>query len=158
GVGPRATPAVEAERLYCIGASGIFHCLDAERGSVIWKRDLQEEFGAKGIVRGPEFWGHSGSPLVDGEVVLISTGGPDGAVAAFQKQSGALIWKALQDPAGYSSPIALTIDGVRQAVFLTGRALVGLSMDDGALLWRFPWETKDDCNIATPIAVGNYVF
>jgi outer membrane protein assembly factor BamB len=95
---------------------------------------------------------------VEGELVVTSTGGPDGAVAAFNKYTGHLAWKALTDLAGYSSPIGATFAGVRQLVFFTGVGVVGLSPVDGTALWRFPWETNDYCNIVTPIAAGNYVF
>jgi outer membrane protein assembly factor BamB len=158
GDGPRSTPAVEGDRIYLIGAGGIFHCLDTADGRVRWRHDLDAEFGGAAVPRGPAYWGHCCSPLVEGVLVVTSTGGPNRAVAAFNKHTGRLVWKALDDPAGYSSPIAATLAGTRQFVFFTGVGLVGLSPADGSLLWRFPWETNDYCNIVTPIAAGNYLF
>src|SRR5437899_2202682 len=83
--------------------------------------------------------------------------GSPGAVAAFDKVRGDVLWTSLDDPHSYSSPIAVRIAGVAQLVFFTGLGLVGLAAQDGNELWRFPWETNDYCNIATPVAVGNYL-
>jgi outer membrane protein assembly factor BamB len=51
----------------------------------------------------------------------------------------------------YSSPIAYMVGGARQVAFFTAYALVGLSPQDGKLLWRFPWKTRYDVSAATPI-------
>jgi outer membrane protein assembly factor BamB len=153
GSGPRATPAVDGDFVYAVGPTGLFHCLVAATGALVWRHDLREEFQAR-----PFQYGMASSPLVEGELVYTTPGGPDGqAVAAFDKRSGRLVWKALDDPMGYSSPIAATAAGVRQVLFLTNKALVSFS-PQGQLLWRYPWETEGGFNIATPLAFGNYVF
>jgi outer membrane protein assembly factor BamB len=158
GVGPRATPAVDGDRVYVTGAGGIFQCLNAATGQLLWRHDLPEEFG-EGERRGTlAYWGHCCSPTVEGRLVITETRGVHGDVAAFDKTTGELVWQALADRAGYSSPIAVTLDGVRQLVFFTGEGLVGLAVGDGKLLWRYPWETNDECNIATPVAADRYLF
>jgi outer membrane protein assembly factor BamB len=154
GAGPRSTPAVDDGHVYTVGPTGIFHCLRADTGTLVWRHDLLQEFGGSQPRYGMAF-----SPLVEGDLVYTMPGGPDGgAVAAFDKHDGRLVWKALSDPVGYSSPIAATLAGVRQVLFLTNTALVSLSPRDGRVLWRHPWETKDGFNIATPIVFGDYVF
>jgi hypothetical protein len=72
--------------------------------------------------------------------------------------TGKVRWKALDDPAGYSSPVISTAAGVRQVVCLTGTELVGLDPRTGEVYWRFPWETKFEVNASTPIIRGDYVF
>jgi len=158
GVGPRATPAVDGDRVYVTGAAGIFHCLNTTTGAKLWRHDLAEEFGEGALPGKLAYWGHCCSPLIEGRLVITETRGPQGDVAAFDKQTGDLVWKALPDPAGYSSPIAVTLGGIRQVVFFTGAGLVGLSIEDGKALWRYAWETQDDCNIATPVAADRYLF
>jgi hypothetical protein len=154
GNGPRSTPAVDGPYVYTVGATGIFHCLEAATGRVVWSHDLLKEFEAPNLQ-----WGTAFSPLVEGDLVFTMSGGPDGnSLAAFDKRSGGLKWKALDDPAGYSSPIAVTAAGVRQVVFFTGKNLVGVSPQDGKLYWSYPWETKDGVNAATPISWGDYLF
>jgi outer membrane protein assembly factor BamB len=158
GVGPRATPTVDGDRVYTTGAGGIFHCLNALTGERLWMHDLPEEFGEGARPATLAYWGHCCSPLVEGRLVVTETRGVLGDVAAFDRDTGALVWKALADPAGYSSPVAATLAGVRQFLFFTGAGLVGLSAEDGKLLWRYPWETNDACNIATPVVADRYVF
>jgi outer membrane protein assembly factor BamB len=154
GPGPRSTPAVDGNLVYAVGPTGIFHCLRADTGQKVWRHDLLEEFHGR-----PMQYGVSFSPLVEGTLVFTAPGGPDGcSIAAFDKHTGALVWKAQGDPMGYSSPIAITAAGVRQVLFFTNTALVSLSPTDGTLYWRYPWQTEGGFNIATPLAFGNYVF
>jgi outer membrane protein assembly factor BamB len=153
GSGPRSTPAVDGDRVYSLGPTGILHCLRADTGEKLWRHDLIAEFHSR-----PFRYGMSSSPLVDGEFVYTMPGGPDGnSLAAFDKRSGQLKWKAADDPVGYSSPVAVTAAGVRQILFLTNIGLVSFT-PAGKLLWRYPWEAPGGFNIATPLPLGNYVF
>jgi outer membrane protein assembly factor BamB len=154
GSGPRSTPAVDGDYVYAVGPTGIFHCLRADTGAKVWRHDLLEEFGGRKMRYGVSF-----SPLVEGGLVYTTPGGPDGnAVVAFDKHSGRVVWKALDDPMGYSSPVAVTAAGVRQLLVLTNTALVSLSPAEGKVYWRYPWETDNGFNIATPLGLGEYVF
>lgn len=154
GNGPRSTPTVEGDRVYTVGATGIFHCLKAATGEQVWRHNLLDKFKAVNLQ-----WGVTFSPLVEGDLIYTNPGGSGGSsLAAFDKLTGQLAWEALDDPAGYSSPIAVTMAGVRQILFFTGSGLVSVSPKDGTLYWRFPWVTDYGCNVATPIAVGEYVF
>lgn len=153
GSGPRSTPAVDSGRVYAVGPTGIFHCLRADTGERLWRHDLMEEFHGR-----PMQYGVSFSPLVEGNLVYATPGGPDGnSVVAFDKVSGQIVWKALDDTMGYSSPLAVTAAGVRQLLVLTNEALVSLSPTDGAVYWRYPWTVSHGFNISTPLAFGDYV-
>jgi outer membrane protein assembly factor BamB len=145
--GPRSTPTLDGGRLYTVGAAGHFHCFDAATGEVLWQHDLLPD--SQGLR--PQ-WGVAFSPLVEGDLVLTTPGPGGKSVAAFHKKTGELVWTALDDQAGYSSPIALTAGGVRQVVFFTARHLVGLSPADGQVLWQYLWKTPYDVNAATPLA------
>ncbi len=150
---------MDHDLVYFLGAAGDLHCLKVADGHQVWHHDLAEEFGrSPALVARRPYWGAACSPLVDGDRVFIATGGIDGAIAAFEKRTGDLIWKALDASPRYSSPIVVTIDSTRQVVFFTGRGLVGVTPEDGTVLWRYPWTTNDNCNVATPIVSGNYVF
>ena len=35
--GPRATPSVDGDRVYVVGAAGMILCLDTASGSVVWQ-------------------------------------------------------------------------------------------------------------------------
>jgi|GEM_PF-191773 len=157
GAGPRATPTVHDGKVYTVGATGTMLCLEAEpadgKPKLLWRHDLMDEFDTEA----PR-WGVSCSPLIEGNLVIVMPGGPNGSVAAFDRLTGKLAWKALGDVGGYSSPIAGNPGGVRQIICFTGEGLAGLDPKDGARLWYYPWVTTFEGNIATPIIAGNYVF
>jgi outer membrane protein assembly factor BamB len=148
GNGPRSTPTVEAERVFTLTPRGLLHAFDAKTGKILWQHNLQQEFGAKG----PDH-GFSTSPLVERDLLLIEAGAPDNkAILAFNKTNGKLVWSALSESPGYSSPTAVTVNGLRQILFFTGTALISIS-PKGEHYWSFPWQTRYDINVATPILV-----
>jgi outer membrane protein assembly factor BamB len=157
GNGPRASPAVAGGRVYSVGATGAFLCLDAAppegRPVLRWRHDLLKEFDAALLG-----WGMACSPLVDGDLVYVQPGGKAGTVAAFRCDTGKLAWAALSNPPGYSSPVAMTVAGIRQIVCFTSKGLDGFAARDGNHLWHFDWPTAYDANIATPIVFNQYVF
>lgn len=145
--GPRSTPTLDGDRLYVVGSAGLLLCLNLADGSPCWQHDLRAELGASM----PQ-WGFAFSTLVDGDLVFTAPGGRNGSsIAAFNKKTGDLVWNKLDDPAGYSSPMAVTVAGTRQIIFFTGDSLVGVKANTGELCWRFPWSTSFNVNAATPI-------
>ena len=149
GNGPRATPTIDGDYLYTISAHGKLYALNAANGQAVWSHDLQRKFGSK-MPR----WGFSTSPLVDGELLLVEVGGKGGkSIVAFNKNSGDVIWSSHKDKLGYSSPIAITVQGVRQIIFFTGTKLVSVSPADGTIYWQYTWKTGYDVNAATPIFI-----
>jgi outer membrane protein assembly factor BamB len=147
--GPRATPTIDGKQLYTVSSSGVLMCLATADGKVKWERDLRQELAAV-----PPKWGFAFSPLVEEGRVFVSPGARDGrSLAAFDKETGKLLWEAQDDPAGYSSPIAATVAGVRQIIFFTGKRLLGVTPDQGRLLWEFPWHTQYEVNAATPVVI-----
>ena len=147
GNGPRATPTIDDGRVYTHGATGSLLCLDANTGDKIWGFNTLERFGAK-----PLEFGMSASPVVIGDMLVIVVGAEDGkSLVALNKASGEVLWASLSDLGGYSTPIHIEVDGTKQIVVLTGKFVVGVAADDGHELWRHPWETTLDANVATPI-------
>jgi outer membrane protein assembly factor BamB len=155
GDGPRATPVWDSGRIYALGASGHFVVLDAQTGKPVWSKNILDENYAENIT-----WGMSNSPLIVDEKVIVTPGGPNGrSIVAYDKRSGERIWSALDDRASYTSPMLLTLAGRRQIVLVTATRLVGLSVEEGKLLWQFPWVTMYDINSAQPIATdANHLF
>jgi outer membrane protein assembly factor BamB len=149
GNGPRATPTVENGIVYALGAQAKLYALDAKDGKKIWRKDLQKELGAKLPI-----WGYASSPLVEGNLLVVPVGGSEqNAIVAFDKGNGSIIWKSQTDEPGYSSPIAITVNGLRQIIAFSGTALYSLSPKDGTMLWRYPWKTDWFVNAATPIFI-----
>jgi outer membrane protein assembly factor BamB len=152
GNGPRSTPAIENGLVYVQSVSGPFVCLKAADGDIVWQHDLLKDFGAKNIS-----WGLAASPLIEGELALAIPGGKGAGVAAFDKKSGKLAWKLGDDKAAYASPVAVTVGGQRQLIFFTAVGLLAAAAD-GKELWRVPWKTEFDCNICTPLVIGDRLF
>jgi outer membrane protein assembly factor BamB len=147
--GPRATPTLDGTRVYAVSPAGRLMCLRAEDGNVVWEHDLREHVGAV-----PPKWGFAYSPLVEGDLVYVMPGGGRGrCLAAYRKDTGELAWASQDDPAGYASPIAAKIGGVRQVLYFTGRRLSGVTPDEGKPLWEFEWATPFEVNAATPIVL-----
>lgn len=147
GSGPRSTPTLPGDKVYLLSASGVLHALRADNGDNVWSRDFVAEFGSN-----TPGWGFSGSPLVEGDLVMVESGGNDGnALAAFDKESGEIAWTADSGDAAYSSPVAVTYGGRRQVLFLTPRSLVSVAPADGTVLWNYEW--PEGINIATPLLV-----
>lgn len=157
GSGPRAAPTVHEGRLYAVGATGKFICVEVPAGAstpkTLWEHDLKTEFQAV-----TPTWGFASSPLIEGDMVVVQAGGRKGSVVAFDRVTGEPRWAAGSDPNGYSSPVAATAAGVRQVIAVTGRSIVGVRPGDGHVLWRHDWQTRHNGNIATPLVVGDYVF
>lgn len=153
GDGPRGTPSVDGGFVYALGGQGILICASIADGKIAWQKTMQE-FGGK-----TPGWGYTESVLVDGNRVLCTPGGSQGAVVALDKKTGKTLWqsKDFTDGAQYSSIVATDLNGARQYIQLTMKSVVGLNAADGAVLWKveFPGKTAV---IPTPIVHGNQVY
>ncbi|HKQ38511.1 MAG TPA: PQQ-binding-like beta-propeller repeat protein [Verrucomicrobiae bacterium] len=155
GNGPRATPAIAEGRVFAFGPAGILTCLNFTNGSKLWSLDTQKEFRTdKG------FFGMACSPLVEGRVLLMNIGGKGADIVAFDVASGKVLWKAGDDEASYSSPVAVTINGKRYVLFLTRKFLTALDPSTGKTYFNFPWQPAIHASVsaATPLVVGDLVF
>jgi glucose dehydrogenase len=148
GSGPRSTPTVVDGVVYALRARGRLYALDAERGDVLWRRELRKLFGGE-----LQSWGHSTSPLVVADLLIVQAGGDAGkAIAALHRATGEVAWTSFSDQAGYSSPILVTAAGVEQVVCLTAQHLVSVAPENGTVLWQVPFEGA--INIANPVQVS----
>jgi outer membrane protein assembly factor BamB len=154
--GPRASPAVDGDRVYAYGAEGKLTCLSFDTGRALWQRPVNSEH------RVPQgFFGAGTAPVVEGNLVLLNLGGPDGAgIAAFDKLTGKTVWKATSDGASYSSPVVRTIQGKRLAIFFTAAGLVVLEAATGVERYRLPFRSRtyESVNAASPVVVDDIVF
>jgi outer membrane protein assembly factor BamB len=154
GPGPRGTPTLDGDRVYVLTEHGDLACLKTD-GTAVWQRNILSDFGGRQIP-----WLISESPLVDGNNLIVTPGGPKAGIVALDKMSGKTVWTSqeLSDEAGYASPVAADVQGVRVIMTLTSRAGVGVRASDGKLMWRHPTVANDTANVATPIFHDNKVF
>ncbi|MFT5469830.1 MAG: outer membrane protein assembly factor BamB [Verrucomicrobiales bacterium] len=156
GGGPRSTPTVDGDKVYALGPKGVLACLAASDGDVLWSRNIQADFGGKA-----GGWGYSESPVIDGQKVLVAPGGGPGAIVALEKKSGETIWQSNipgADKAEYATIVIAEIHGKRQYIKLFQQLLVGVSAEDGDVLWKSEWPRGRTAVIPTPIVDGNRVY
>jgi outer membrane protein assembly factor BamB len=124
-------------------------------GRVVWRRHLEKDFeGQRGV------WAYAESPLVDGDVLVCTPGGPTATLVALEKKSGAVIWKAVvpdYNVANYASAVVAEAGGVKQYVQFLGPGVVGVSARDGKFLWRYRGNVGGQ-SCATPIVYDGCVF
>lgn len=154
GDGPRATPTWDDGRLYALGATGELRCVDAKTGAVVWGRNILSENGASNLQ-----WAMAASPLIVDDKVIVLPGGPAGkSIAAYNKMTGAPVWKSQSDPQAYVSPMLMTLAGRRQIVVVSSSRVLGLVPEDGSLLWSYIWDTDMGINVSQPIQVDKNRF
>ncbi|HEX5109998.1 MAG TPA: PQQ-binding-like beta-propeller repeat protein [Vicinamibacterales bacterium] len=155
GSGPRSTPTVDGDTLYVLTENGDLAALRVSDGTRIWQQNILANFRG-----GNPNWLVSESPLVDGNLVIVSPGGRGAGVVALDKTSGKTVWvsKELNDEAGYSSAVVADVQGVRTIMTLTSEAGVGLRASDGKLMWHYRQVANQTANIATPVYSDSKVF
>jgi outer membrane protein assembly factor BamB len=152
-IGPRATPTVDGDRVYTLGAMGMLHCLDARTGDVLWKVDYVKDYGTQ-----VPTWGITAAPMVDGERLLCVVSGEKNAkVVAFHKVTGKEIWRALPSNTepGYSQPILIEQAKQRQLIVWHASGVASLEPATGKLLWEQPFKTNLGLAVATPVRSGS---
>ncbi|MCX6914276.1 MAG: PQQ-like beta-propeller repeat protein [Verrucomicrobia bacterium] len=153
----RSTPTVDGEQLLAFGSDGDLACLERATGKVRWQKNVRKDYGGQ-----PGIWAYSESPLVDGEAVICTPGGPDATLLALNKNTGELIWKCALpggEQAAYTSALVIEAGGVRQYVQMLQKGLVGIEAKTGRLLWRYDRTAKGSpAVIPTPVVDGDFIY
>jgi outer membrane protein assembly factor BamB len=171
--GTRASPVVDGDRVYTLGAEGVLQCVRVEDGSPLWRIQSSKEFD---VVK--NWFGAGSTPLVWNDLLIVNIGGsppgglpdiskangriePNGsALIAFDKLTGSVCWKAGDELASYASPVAARI-GSRDIVFMFARGgLLAVDLAKGEVIAHFPWRARQlaSVNATTPVVVGDEVF
>jgi outer membrane protein assembly factor BamB len=156
GTGPRATPAIAADgQVVADGVSGVVTTLGGSDGEGFfksWQMDTLTQFHASNLK-----FGVSASPLVDGPNVIATVGGKGASIVALARHGAQVVWKALDDPTSYASPIITEHGGKRQLVALTAEAVVSLDPATGELYWRYPFRDAINESSTTPLRVNDMI-
>lgn len=143
-----ATPFVDGERVYSyFGSYGVVaYTLD---GKPAWNAPLP-------IVK--TTFGSGGSPLVAGDVVLLTRDQvPGSEVLALSRKDGSVAWKvplserSNAQSAAHSTPVVWQ----DQALIHTMRQLIAFNLKDGSRKW---WIDIPTAGTSTPVVAGDKVF
>ena len=152
--GPRATPTVDGDRVYTLGAEGHLNCLSADSGEVIWSKDFKKEYK---MPLAPH-WGFAGHPLVHGDTLYCLVGGEGSVAVAFDKMTGEEKWRALDagDP-GYCPPSIIKAGGTEQLIIWHSESLNSLNPKTGEVYWSFPMKPAYKMSIIQPVLYKDYL-
>ena len=161
--GPRSSPVIDGDYVYTYGAQGKLHCLLLKTGQVVWSRDIAAEFKVP-----QDFFGIATTPVVEGDVLILNVGAPDGPeVAAFDKLTGRMVWGVGdQWGASYATPVVARVHDERRLFVLGGGesrpptgGLLSINPINGKLDFRFPWRSRsyESVNASCPVVTDNRV-
>ncbi|MBK8090574.1 MAG: PQQ-binding-like beta-propeller repeat protein [Verrucomicrobiaceae bacterium] len=119
-------------KVFALGGSGNLICANAESGKQEWSISLIKDLG--GVLQN---WGYTESPLVDGDLVIVTPGGSKGAIAGIDAKTGKVKWQTsdVTENAQYSSIIPIDHGGQRQYVQLLMKSILSVSKE-GKVLWK----------------------
>jgi outer membrane protein assembly factor BamB len=161
--GPRASPVIDDDCVYVMGAQGVLHCLDLASGKIRWKREINKEYKVS-----QDFFGTASTPLVEAGRLIVNAGAPDACVIALDKLTGKEVWRAGKDwGPSYASPIPAVVHGKRRVFVLAGGesdppngGLLSIDPANGKVDFTFPWRSKsyESVNASCPVIFDNKVF
>ncbi len=176
----RSTPTVDGALLYALGSDGDLACLETDNGKIRWRKSLRADFGGH-----PGQWAYSESPLVDGDVLVVTPGGAQATIVALNKKTGETIWKSAvpggaqativtlntktgesvwkslvpgAEDAAYASVVIVEAAGRKQYVQFLSRGVVGVDARTGQFLWRYDATGKGNTNIPSPLASNGFIY
>lgn len=154
--GSRCSPSVDGGHVYAISAGGDLVCATTA-GKQVWSKSFTQDFGGR-----TPGWGYAESPLIDGDMIIVTPGGRSSSIVALKKTDGSVIWKSdapVGGAAGYSSAVVSNGAGVKQYVQLMGKGagVVGVDAATGKALWNYDRIANGTANIPTCIIKGDYV-
>jgi outer membrane protein assembly factor BamB len=156
--GPRTTPVIAGDKVYTLGAMGHLVCLDLTSGKVVWQHHLPGKYQFE-----VPLWGFAGHPLVDGNRLICLVGGKGSVAVAFDKDTGAEIWKALSaGQPGYAPPMIYDIAGARRLIVWHPESINALDPETGMVHWSQRYGDKKSLkaalSIPTPRLAGDRLF
>ena len=151
--GTRSSPIVVEGRLCVLGLGGILSCLDAATGKVLWRKQSAADY----LDTACQFESSMSLMVVEGMCIAYIGGKGQGAMIAFDLATGQAKWKSAGDAPAPSSPVVATIEGTRQIVTISEKAVIGVSLADQTLLWQVPFKARP-VNTTTPVIDGQTVY
>ena len=128
-----ASPASDGERVYAWFATGQLVALDTE-GAVVWERHLGRDYGPFEVV-----WGHSSSPLVYRDLLLLQCDHESGAyLLALDRRTGGERWKVERGVGlrSFSTPTVVAGPNGDELIVNASERLDAYDPSTGEWLWH----------------------
>lgn len=161
GSGCNASPVTDGHAIYVYFKSGTLAAVELD-GTIRWQTNLVESYGKDTL-----FWDHGTSPVLTKQhVVMCRMHQGESWLAAFDRKTGTLAWKAARNYAtptecdhGYTTPLVITHEGKESLLVWGAEHLTIHSATDGSTVWSCG-NFNPDANtlwpaIATPVIVGD---
>jgi len=146
--GTRGTPVIAGDRVYLLSGMGKVVCMSASTGEITWSKDISRDFNGRNIQ-----WGVNETPVVDGQIIYITTGGRHNNVVALNRMSGEMIWSSpgVGELSAYCTPLLFEHQGRKILATHTASHLIGLDASTGELLWSHRQPNQYSVHANTPI-------
>ncbi len=130
--GSRCAPTVVDNLVYVTSGLGALACFEAKTGKKIWSTEL-----VKNLHGASPLFGYAEAPLVHGNLVFATPGGPDTNVVALDRFTGKVRWvcKGNGEVPGYNSPILINLPTRDIVALFTAYSFLGIDTRTGKLLW-----------------------
>ena len=157
----RTIPAVTDKYLVAIGPRSHVMCLNPLNGNLLWKIDLERDYGIPGKEKGritPDFYTGQ-CPLIDKDVAVIAPGGK-ALMIGVSCATGEIIWKTPNPDTlrmSHGSIMPMVIHGKRMYVYNAVGGVCGVSAE-GDDIGKLMWKTTDwspATTAASPLFLGN---
>ncbi|HEX2976622.1 MAG TPA: PQQ-binding-like beta-propeller repeat protein [Bacteroidales bacterium] len=143
--GSRCTPTYYNGNLFLVSGSGDIVCV-GEGGNIKWSKNHYRLYEGK-----PLMFGISESPVVTGNMVIVSPGGKKASMVALNIENGSVIWEAEplnQDPQ-YINPKLIDYAGRKIIVNVMSRDIIAVNAADGKILWKYDYTAASNANAGT---------
>ena len=167
--GCNSSPVTDGDHVWVYFKSGELACLSLTDGAIVWKTNLQEQFGEDTL-----WWDLGTSPVLTKQAVVVAVmqTGPSYLVA-FDRETGAVLWKhdrmldAPEEAAqSYSTPLVVAGNAdwnepTEMLIVLGADHVTAHDAIDGREIWRVgglnPEGDKFFRSIASPVVAGEFV-
>jgi len=146
--GSRGSPVLAGDIIYLESGMGKLVCLNTKDGKELWSKELFKDFDGDNID-----YGMNETPVVDGDVIFATPGGPKNNVIALNRHSGELIWSCPGEGelSAECTPLLFEHNGIKILATHTASHLLGIDAKTGELLWSESQPGEYSIHSNTPI-------
>ena len=130
--GPIATPLIDGDRVFMLGARGRLLAASLSKGEVLWSTDLIVDHQAKA-----PFYGFGTSPLLLEGVLVVQVGTPGPMVLGLDPATGKKRWGVGEDEIAYQSPVIYGPADRRVVLAAGSKRLLAVDPAKGEVAWTF---------------------